>query len=76
MHLNAHRLKFPGFFVDVLDGSKDKMFECFRAQIHAGLVSGEIYVVDIPGAGVVGGALWFGPGEEFLMKFVFQVMNC
>jgi hypothetical protein len=55
----------PDFFPDVLDHSVERMFECLRAHVSAGVTDGEVYVAETEGKGIVGGAIWFGPGQTF-----------
>ena len=61
----------PDFFSDVLDHSIERQFECLRAHVHAGLTGGEIYVIEIEDKGIIGGVVWFGPGQCFLARYVY-----
>ncbi|TDL30001.1 hypothetical protein BD410DRAFT_710196 [Rickenella mellea] len=48
------------------DGNKSLVPDVHRAQIKAGLIGGRVYVAEIDQVGIVGAAVWFGPGEELL----------
>lgn len=40
------------------------------AAVHGGLIGGQIHVAEIPDAGIVGAAMWFGPGEALYSTYV------
>jgi len=39
-----------------------------RAQIKAGLIGGKVYVAELESVGIIGAAVWFGPGEELFQS--------
>jgi hypothetical protein len=36
----------------------------------ATIIGGQLFIAELPGNGIVGVALWFGPGQKFLSRFV------
>ncbi len=60
---------FTGYMVGGYNGhlkTPSLMSEFNRAAIHAALVGGQLYVAELPDDGIVGAAIWYGPGEAFL----------
>ena len=35
-----------------------------RFQIKSALIDGKVYVSELEGVGIIGGAVWFGPGQD------------
>ncbi|EIW57678.1 uncharacterized protein TRAVEDRAFT_65412 [Trametes versicolor FP-101664 SS1] len=56
------------FFGTALGGDRSLQEPTLLAQINAALVNGEgeVHVAELPEVGVVGVAVWFGPGQKFL----------
>jgi len=54
------------YFLSALGGKRELVAPFLRAHVNATLLGGEVYVVEAPTDGIVGGALWFGPGQKFL----------
>ncbi len=66
-----HRVNAEIFIGYILGGynghlkTPSLMSEFNRAVVHAGLVGGQLYVAELPDVGIVGAAIWYGPGEAF-----------
>ncbi|KAI0359757.1 hypothetical protein OH77DRAFT_1517373 [Trametes cingulata] len=56
------------FFGSGLAGDKSLQEPILKAHMTAAIVKGEgeIHVAELPGVGVAGVAVWFGPGHKFL----------
>ncbi|KAI0326405.1 hypothetical protein GY45DRAFT_1373960 [Cubamyces sp. BRFM 1775] len=57
------------FFGGALGNDRSLQEPMIRAHIAAALVpgEGEVHVAELPDVGVVGVAVWFGPGQKFLV---------
>lgn len=66
-HVNADT--FIGYMAGGYNGhlkTPSLMSVLNRASVIAGLVGGEVFVAELPDDGIVGAAIWYGPGEAFL----------
>ncbi|EPQ55011.1 hypothetical protein GLOTRDRAFT_138743 [Gloeophyllum trabeum ATCC 11539] len=54
------------YFLSALGGNRELVVPFLRAHLNAALLEGEIYVVEVPTDGIVGGAVWFGPQHKFI----------
>nr|VWP01288.1 Putative peptide synthase/polyketide synthase [Ganoderma boninense] len=60
--------RWTGFFESALNKDRTLQEPMVRAHMLAALVTGEgeVHVAELPGVGVVGIAVWFGPGHVYL----------
>ncbi|KAH8106608.1 hypothetical protein DFH11DRAFT_1732688 [Phellopilus nigrolimitatus] len=50
----------------LINGHKSLLADLQRAQVKAALIGGEVYVAETEADGIIGVAVWFGPGTELL----------
>lgn len=55
-----------GYFIGSLGGDRSLVTPFLRAHLNAAVIDGKIYFAEDPFDGVVGVAIWFGPGQKFL----------
>jgi hypothetical protein len=66
-----------GYFFDALGGDESLVRQLLRAHITTALFAGdEVYYAEIPGQGVVGVSVWFGPGQMFLNSYISCPFFC
>ena len=58
----------PEFFLDCVDGNKEYSDLVIRCHLTAAAVEGELVVAEVPDKGIVGAAVWFGPGPKCLFR--------
>ncbi|KAK7001627.1 hypothetical protein R3P38DRAFT_2730455 [Favolaschia claudopus] len=54
------------YFLPALGGDQSLVEPFLLAHVKATVIGGQLYVAELPGTGIVGVALWFGPGQKFL----------
>ncbi|EKM59000.1 uncharacterized protein PHACADRAFT_191302 [Phanerochaete carnosa HHB-10118-sp] len=53
-------------YLSAVGGDQSLIAPLVRAHVNAAVVGGELWAATLPEAGIVGVALWFGPGSTFL----------
>ncbi|KAF8583588.1 hypothetical protein K439DRAFT_1661199 [Ramaria rubella] len=53
-------------FLTELGGDKSLVPVLLKTHVTAALIEGEVYVAEMEEKGIVGVAVWFGPGQKFL----------
>jgi GNAT superfamily N-acetyltransferase len=44
------------------------------ADVKATIIGDQLFIAELPGTGIIGVALWFGPGQKFLSRFVMTIV--
>jgi hypothetical protein len=56
------------YFLSALGGDKSLVEPFLLGHIKATVIGGQLFVAELPGTGIVGVGLWFGPGQKFLSR--------
>ncbi|KAJ7817842.1 hypothetical protein B0H14DRAFT_2840954 [Mycena olivaceomarginata] len=54
------------YFLPALGKDQSLVEPFLLAHVKATIIGGQLFVAELPGTGIVGVALWFGPGQKFL----------
>ncbi|KIJ36705.1 hypothetical protein M422DRAFT_211995 [Sphaerobolus stellatus SS14] len=54
------------YFLGALGGNQSLVEPFLLGHVKAAVIGGNLYVAELPNEGIVGVALWFGPGQKFL----------
>lgn len=62
----------PEFFAEALNNDKERILECLRAHLTAGLAEGEVYVAEDSDGKPIGLTLWY----VVVPMLLWQVIEC
>ncbi|KAJ7353530.1 hypothetical protein DFH08DRAFT_857026 [Mycena albidolilacea] len=54
------------YFLPALGNDQSLVEPFLLAHVKATIIGGQLFAAELPGTGIVGVALWFGPGQKFL----------
>ncbi|KAJ7910652.1 hypothetical protein B0H13DRAFT_600824 [Mycena leptocephala] len=54
------------YFLHALGGDQSLVEPFLMAHVKATIIGGQLFIAELPGTGIVGVALWFGPGQKYL----------
>ncbi|KAJ7625227.1 hypothetical protein DFH06DRAFT_740809 [Mycena polygramma] len=54
------------YFLSALGGDESLVEPFLLAHVKATVIGGQLFLAELPGTGIVGVGLWFGPGQKFL----------
>lgn len=58
------------YFLPALGDDRSLVEPFLLAHVKATIIGGQLFIAELPGTGIVGVALWFGPGQKLLSRFV------